>query len=277
MFRIFGRAIFLALLCLGVEAESFAQNQTISSRVLWFDGQIASQPESYVCKNSPNMVARARVAKTWLKNTYQFNLHESTNTITPIDSNTSTFPASATGGWNDITFNVSTPTANKSYFLSTRRKLKLGGWGKWDIWPLHHIKLVDNWWGHQPAFSVNAKNFNYLINGVNIQTKMAPTYNDYYTANANGPILLNATLTCNNTESNIYISLRLSNQWYQIIGTEVGGWFPVYTNNYGGIENFDLHSYGKANGLTFSSGQYYVVKVAFGPTWKETVRLIKIL
>ncbi len=138
-----------------------------------------------------------------------------------------------------------------------------------------NISVINNLWGNIPAFSIN----NLWFQTIGVPTQFAPTTSDIYSVKASGPISLDGTLSCGFGGQNFFISIQLSDIWFNRYNWEANAWFNRNGSNsqYGGIKNFNLKKFAEDKWFIFSPGQYYRVKLAFGNPWKETSRLIKII
>lgn len=113
-----------------------------------------------------------------------------------------------------------------------------------------------------PAFTINNSLF-------------AITKQDIYYVNLSSPIILNASISCP-VKTNFFVSIQLSDIYWSRYNQEAMNWFNSNSNLYGSISSFNLKSFAQNNGITFTSGQYYRVTIAFGSPWQSITRLIKI-
>jgi hypothetical protein len=260
--------IFIIWCSMGFEIQAQAPSPTNFR----FDGDIGVSPrKAYVCKYAPNMKAIGYYNYI-LSPTLRWNVHTTSPPSTPIIS-IQTNPPTVVNGITSEIFLLQ--PAAQSYFLSVQQR-KFGKWGASALSDVTRVHVIDNWWGAFPAFSINNVQFPYVINGIQTLTKFAPTSSDHYLVNANQPITMDATLKCNNNEMDMYVEIQESNPWYARIGPVAGNWFKVSSNNYGNISSFNLKGLASSAGFSLLPGKYYMIKLAFGPNWQSTERLIKV-
>lgn len=140
------------------------------------------------------------------------------------------------------------------------------------------VSVVNNWWGNIPAFSIN--NLWFYPGGVGgPATQFAPTAADVYQVKAGGPITFNGGLSCGFGGRDFFVSIQLSDVWWNRYNHEAMSWFRRDGSNssYGGLTNFNLKKFAQDRWFIFVPGQYYRVKLAFGNPWRETTRLVKII
>ena len=88
-------------------------------------------------------------------------------------------------------------------------------------------------------------------------------------------VLDGSAATC---ATNYFVSIELSDQSSSRKGGEYGQWLEENDFvRYGRITSFNVKKWAEDHYFHFYSGQYYRVKLALGPTWVETVKLIHIL
>ena len=125
---------------------------------------------------------------------------------------------------------------------------------------------------------INVSLNNFGVNGPAFLINMLPfaiTQQDIYNVNASGPIQINASISCP-VKSTFFVSIQLSDIYFNRYNHEAMSWFNSNSNNYGSISNFNLKAFAENRWFIFHSGQYYRVKIAFGSPWQEISRLIKI-
>lgn len=69
-----------------------------------------------------------------------------------------------------------------------------------------------------------------------------------------------------------FVSVQLSDPWWNRYGPEISRWLDP--GEIDGICDFDLGQFLDGSGLSLSPGNYYRVKLAVGPEWQETSRLV---
>lgn len=69
-----------------------------------------------------------------------------------------------------------------------------------------------------------------------------------------------------------FVSVQLSDPWWNRHGPEIMHWLSA--DEIADICDFDLREFVKGSGLSLTPGSYYRVKLAVGPEWQETSRLV---
>src|SRR5205085_11798197 len=76
-----------------------------------------------------------------------------------------------------------------------------------------------------------------------------------------------------------FVSIQLSDAAWNRYGTEGMKWLG--SNDYllygGSIKHFNIKKFATDRGFQLSAGQYYLVKLAGGPSWAETTKLIHLV
>jgi hypothetical protein len=99
---------------------------------------------------------------------------------------------------------------------------------------------------------------------------------DYVSVCSWGPILLDGSgSTC---ATKYLVSLELSDRQWNRKGGEFVQWLTdkQMSNQYGSIRSFDVKAWGEDHYFHFSPGQYYRLKLATGPYWRDRTQLIYI-